>query len=342
VIVLVPLFVAVVVGAAAHEQYAEGHCEYCRWKALTFGLPFLAVGVALGVDRLLRFGRGRSVRVFGGILVALSAGALALANAKLIKAAHATDMFAIPAFRELRTAVSSLPTPASVLVEGADATWLDPTFVTSAIYYEIRGLDGVTPFLDAERHATLELAPVRWPEAAGVANPRKLYSARYQFVLSPFAGVRSRRALLAGDGVVWLFRRAPIDVVISRTRWVIDPDAEAAEAVPWIDQPFLMRVSSPRAQPIALRLRLLQPRKDFSTVTLARGGRPLPVTYSADRSKLCADLRARSGETVVEVVPQLRTPPPAAGRPNFETQYSDRPKVLGIGAIEATPGQCRK
>jgi len=338
VLVLAPVAAAVLFGFAAYRHYARGHCEYCLWKSLTLILPFLGIGVALGVHHSLTLVRSRAARVLVGAVLALAAGSVALADGKLTRAVYRTNAFVPASMRDLRDAVSSLPRPASVLIEGADSTWFQPTFFLPSVYYETRGIQGVSVSFDAPPETTLLLTPVRWPEPSGFRDTRRFYTSGYDYVVSPFNGVSSNRLLIARGGPVSLYRRAPIDVVISRTGWSLDP-ADAERRLPWVGQPFVLRISSPSARRAALTVRLTRPAGGRSTLEFERRGERLPATAPAP-DRLCVDVVLARGQTEVSVRPRfekLLVPPIRA---NFEAPLPRRPRLIGIRAVHAVPGRC--
>lgn len=333
-LVFAPVLVAVGLGLAAQERYANGSCEYCLWKSLTFMLPFLGLGVGLGAQRLVH--SPRTPRTAGVVRLAVAGLALAAAvsiaeaDRKLVLAVERSEAFVSPRLRGLDESVSRLPQGAHVLIEGADAR-LVPPFELPAAYFETRALPERKVSFDAVAPAPAYL----WLSAP----PEAYYSPRYTHVVSAFGGVRSRRRLLARHGPYSLFARAPIDVVVSRTGWSVEPTQDSS-AIPWITRPFQLRISSRPAQRASVVLRLTRPAGGGSTVVLRAGGRELPSSRSVDGVSVCAELRLNDGVTVVDAVPVFTLPVSFTPRATESEPVPPPPKVLGVAAIHARRGPC--
>jgi hypothetical protein len=324
--VVTPIAVAIVAGFAAYRRY--DHCQYCLWKSLTFMLPFLAVALALGSQRLLE--RSVVIRLALASVAFCAVILIGNADAKVIQATARSEAFLRPGLRDLKSSVSRLPYGSNVLIEGSDSAIASP-FELPAAYYETRGLPKRRVSFDALFPATAYLSPDRPPEL--------YYSPDYTYVVSAFTGVESNRTLLARHGSYALFRRAPIDVVISRTGWSINA-AGRSHAIPWITRPFQLRISSRKRQRAALRLRIAHPADSGSTLSFRQAGQGLPVVRSPDGLRVCVDLLLRRGLTVLDVEPLFETPVVLVGRATESDKFPPLPRALGLRGVEAAPGDC--
>ena len=291
--VLAPIGVAIGAGLYAYRSYEGHHCQYCLWKSLTEMLPFLLVGVALGLDRLgiSRVGRRRE---FLASLPALGVAAVALAvvghsDAKLIRMTDAQAAFFPEQLRAIGTTVKQLPVGSTILIEGT-STMPRPPFMLPAAYYALQGRHVVVAF-DAVQPA---------PAYLGVgADTRRFYTPAYDYVLTPFTDVRSDRDVIGQYGPFVLERRATVDAVVSATNWAL---AYRGPRQPSFAKPFDLRLSSPRPGPAALTL-TLGTRAQGGTLAFASRGRQLSTWSSQNGAMVCAEVRLRKGATVVRATP---------------------------------------
>jgi hypothetical protein len=335
-LVLTPIVVSIAFGLLAYRRYQGGHCEYCLWKSLTFILPFLGVGLALGVEAVWRAnGWPRFIRAATRAAVTVLAlaalGLLARSDVKVARAIEHTPAAALMSLRELDHVHVPLPKRAQLLVEGAEASDA-PKWTVPETYYAARGLHGARPSLPLVRDDALYLG-------VGVAkSPRQFYAPTYDYVLSAFPGLRSNRTLLASRGTYGLFHRAATDAAIVGASSAIDP-AEGKEAIPWLLGPLQLWISAPSRRRVGVLLSLRHREAERPLLQLASGRTPLPTFSSADRSRVCADAALGRGLTILTAEPDFPSRlPPARG--SEEDPVPAPPKLLGIGAVKILPGGC--
>ena len=319
VFVVAPVAVGVGAGLYAYRSYQGHHCQYCFWKALTEMLPFLLIGVAFGLDRLglARLGRGRQVFVGLPIIgVALLAFVVAArSDARLIRMTDSEASFYPEQLRALGPAIARLPEGSTILIEGT-STMARPPFMLPAVYYTLQGRG---------RHIVFDAVQPA-PAYLGVGPyARRYYSAVYDYVVTPFTGVRSDRNVISRYGPFALERRAPIDVVVSATTWALPPHGPR---IPSLSAPFDLRISSRRSGLAALTL-TLGTRADGGTVALASRGEELQTRVSPDGGTVCAEVRLRRGSTIVHATPlaPLGVTPPGQLGP------------VSIRGVRAEPGR---
>ena len=249
-LVLVPIVVPIVLGLLAYDRYQSGHCEYCLWKSLTFMLPFLGVGLGLGLDAIWGFRWWRTaLRIGVAALAFVAIAVLVRTDVKLARALAQSPAAGATALRKLDDAHVALPHQAEILVEGAEATYA-PKWTVPEAYYAARSLDDARPALPLARDDALYLG-------AGAGTPAsQFYDPDYGYVLTAFPGVRSDRKPLAIRGEYGLFRRAPTDVAVVGASTAIDPNA-GRDAIPWLLNPVQLWISSqrPRRAGVLVRLR---------------------------------------------------------------------------------------
>ena len=335
-LVLAPIVVSIGLGLLAYRRYQGGHCEYCLWKSLTFILPFLGVGLALGVDAVWRSNRwprfmGVATRVAVTALALGAVGVLARSDVKVARAIEHTPAVALMSLRELDDAHVPLPEQAQLLVEGAEASDA-PKWTVPETYYAARGIDGARPSLPLIRDDALYLG-VGVPK-----SPRQFYAPTYDYVLSAFPGLRSNRTLLASRGNYALFQRAATDVAIVGASSALDP-AEGKEAIPWLLGPLQLWISAPVPRRVGVMLSLRHREAERPLLHLVSGRKPLPTFSSADHSRVCADAMLGRGLTILTAEPDFPSRlPPARG--SEEDPVPAPPKLLGIGAVKILPGGC--
>ena len=318
VFVAAPIIVAGALGIYAYQTFQNGRCEYCLWKALTFMIPFLAVGLAFGIERLWRGGGPRNTvylrRGFAASVAIVALFAVGNSDKRLVQTTRSVGAFCPCGLDELGQRLDRLPSRAPVLIEGVDSI-PHPTFRLNAAYFAASG------------HKRTVLFDAGFPAIAYLVSPLAAptyYSPDYEYVLTPFANVRSNRTPLGHYGPLLLERRAPIDVVVSAPAWVV---ADTAPRIPRGTAPFWLRVSSKKAMDAAITFALEKPAGNTSTITFKSGQRQLE-TIATNRSKSCVNVHLEKGNTNIEATPVLD---PLAVQP---------PSQLGLAAIEAVPGRC--
>jgi hypothetical protein len=328
-LILVPIGTSIGLGLLAYRRYQDGHCEYCLWKSLTFMLPFLGVGLALGVAAAWRMSRWLRPAVV--VLALVAVGVLARTDLKVARALEHTPAASVTGLRELDDGNVPVAEEAHVLVEGAEASSA-PKWTVPEAYYTARGLHGARPSLPLARDDALYLG-------LGAANPPdQLYAPSYDYVLSAFPGVRSGRTPLVKRGTHALFRRAPTDVAIVGASSALDP-AEGREAIPWVLGPLQLWISAPRSRRAAVLVRLRHREGERPLLQLLKEGRRLPTFSAADRSSVCAETLLGRGLTILTAQPDFPSRPPLP-RATEEEPVPPPPKVLGIEGVEVRPGRC--
>ena len=333
--VLAPIPGALVAAGYAYRRYQEGHCEYCAWHALTFMLPFLGVGLALGVDWAMRRSvgpQGRLLAVRAGVLgLALAAlGAAARADVEVVRNVADSRQVLLGSTRELVDDLRALPRPATLLIEAPDASPVPVWTAAEALWLARQA--GVEASIDEQA-----------PFYIGPPLPRDdYYSPAYAFVLSPFGGIRTDRRLIDGRRRFSLYRRAPIDVTVARTGWALDP-AEGRSAIPWVNAPFQLWLTTRTAARAALTVELARPQRDRASLSFAVAGRPAAARAMAEGSRLCVELALRPGRTVVDVQPVLDVVPPFTLRLTagaYGWPLGPPPQAIGLAGLRARPGSC--
>ena len=247
-----PLVASALLAVWVYHRYGDQHCQYCMFKALTFALPFLAVGLALGMHALLA--RAGVVRRRRGLPRRCWRSPPSPRSPAPTGRWSGRSTSRRPRCRArsagLGAAIDRQGSPAPLLLEGMDATSV-PLWDTPEAYYLARQAPGSRISFDARGIAATALFRV--------LPARRYYSPDYRFVVTTFPGLRSGRRLISRHGPYALVRRAPIDVLITRPGWAFDP-AQGAAAVPWLQGPLQLWISSPAAGPAGLRYTLGGPR----------------------------------------------------------------------------------
>jgi hypothetical protein len=336
-LVLIPIVVSIALGLLAYRRYQGGHCEYCLWKSLTFMLPFLGVGLAVGVDAVLRWnGPAGLTRVASRsaviVLALVAVGVLARTDQKVARALEHTPAASLTGLRDLADANLSLPEEAHVLVEGAEASNA-PKWTVPEAYVAARGLHDARPSLPlAPRDDALYLG-------VGVPSPPdQLYAPNYDYVLSAFPGLRSNRTPLAKRGTYALFRRAPTDVAIVGASSALDP-AEGQQSSPWVLGPLQHWISAQAPRRAAVILHLRHREGERPLLQIFSGSRPLATSSPEDRSSVCAEATLGRGLTVLTAQPDFPSRPPTP-RATEEDPIPPPPKLLGIEGVEVGSGRC--
>lgn len=347
-LVATPIAVAFLLAGYVYLHY--DNCQYCLWKSLTFALPFLAIGLALGLREV---GGGAGwLRALAWLSVAAGVLGIVRSNVELARATYESAALTGSGERGITEEIAGLPGAPRVLLEGAEAT-ASGTWGPMELYYLARDIDprdrsggrpAVRLLFDPEPKTLLPVNP-----AAGF-----YYSPRYGYVVTTFPGVRDGRRTIARDGIYTLARRAAVDVSIVRTGWALDP-SEGASATPWVQGPFELWISSPRSGPGALRLRLGGPLAG-SSIAFAAGGRALRAVHRG--SSVCVGVSLRRGRTVVRVSPDFGQGGPrrfpvlsAAGlaipsqidprlRPTESDPIPAPPKLLTIEGLDVRADGC--
>ena len=324
VFVMAPILVAGALGIYTFHQYQLGHCEYCLWKSLTFVIPFLAVGLAFGIERLW-FGTGARGVVFLQRSLTASIAIVALvaignSNWKLVQETRSIGGFCPCEQSKLGNELNRLPSRSPILIEGVGAM-PQPVFMMPAAYYATRA-HGHPVFFDAGYPA------VQYLGLPTTESALSFYSPNYTYVLTSFEDVRSNRTPLGHYGPLLLERRAPIDVVVSPSGLAVD---NAKPRIPWVSTPFTLRVSSRRAVNAAITLSLARPAGSASTLQFT--ARRQLETVATNRSEVCVNVHLQKGSTSIQAVPVLD---PLSAPASWQLQ-----KELGLAAIKAVPGRCR-
>lgn len=350
--VLGPVGTSLSLGLYSYSRFQDGHCGYCAWKSFTFMLPFLGLGIALGLQwltpRLLRReGFARAVAVGAAFVVFLSAVAVVRADAKLTIAQYQSPAIVPTDLRRIADKVHELPKPATILLEGEDAS-AAPSFITPAFYYLMRGEDTKTSFETTPVAATYLGGALLKDELGASLLKDELgayYTPDYSYVVTAFPGLQSDRTLIARRGPYAVFRRAPIDVAIVRTGWAWD-SSEGRRAIPWVTNPFELWISSEQSGTAALSLRLTRARNNDSTLSFSLDGKKIVANRSVDDSRLCVEVPLKEGRTVLDVTPQV-DPKAVTKSANLPGQWLIKgtpvpppPKELGLRSVEVQPERC--
>ncbi len=256
VLVLVPIAVAVVLGLYVFRTGATdgGNCQYCLAKALTFGVPALAIGVGAGVQALVVLARtGRRVPralAAGGLAVtAAMAVAMGVGTTHMSQTIVDTSAYVPPEARALSADGERLGVKGGVFIEGIEATG-DLVYFLPALYQTVTKIPGAYPVYDGFWGAGYDLHLLANPISVGRNHPYQDYEdPDYRYVLSTYSGLDTGREVLARHGRYALERRAPVDVTVTRTEKIVGgPDRLAATAArPVMNGPVQLRVASPRA-----------------------------------------------------------------------------------------------
>lgn len=323
-LVIAPIVGALVVSLVAYER--NNACQYCGLKGFSFALPFLGVGLALGLARLATLPRPPVGAAAAAVVAILTIAPLARADADLIRVWGDSNAVLGASAREVTDAVADLPQPAQVFLEGTDAspvggwTWLEADYLAS------RAPGARVSFL-----------------TQGVALPlpgEQYYSPDYDYVLTTFGGVDSGRERVRDLGLYSLHRRAPVDVVIADTSWSVDT-ADSPRAVPWVGTPFSLRLSGDAAA-AALTVSYTRALGDGAALRFSQAGSPLPATERrADDSEVtvCLDVPL-AGVATVSVVPVPDRAAPATFRVDAVWPVGSPPRSIGVTAATAEPGPC--
>jgi hypothetical protein len=336
-LLLAPVAISIPLALEAHDRYQGGHCEYCEWKALTYILPFLAIGVAAGSDRIWRAirqrrGTWRLAAIAAGLVPLTGVAALAYANERLGEAVYESPAVLTNDLREVTASIGKLPAPRRVLIDAPDADNQSP-FQLPATYNLLRQTPDTYISFDASGIAPSYLYPLYLPIP-------KYYSSTYRYVLTPFAGMATGRRVLERRGNFSLEERRKIDVTIARTGWTLDTHQGAA-AIPWLQSPIRLWIASPTARHVTLRISLDRPLHDRATLTFAtERGRPLRVVPNADGSTLCVSIEAAAGRTAITASPQIDTAPPPAVRNTESDPLPSPPRAIGLAGLRADPTSC--
>ena len=331
--VALPVVTAIVAGLWAYRSYQNGGCEYCLWKALTFMLPFVGIGLGVAVTHLLPATRERSWRPWVsrsaiGVAALAAIAALGRSDAELIRAVVESPAVVSTPLREVGDTAGDLPSGSAILLEGADASGAEK-YSVPAFYYLARG-GGRRIVFDAGGVGTQYLMSPRPPEA--------YYSPDYAYVFTGFPGLKSGRTVVAQSGSYALERRASVDVAVARTGYAQDP-AEGRGAIPWVTVPFELWVASPKAAVTSLRIGLQRPTGSSATLRLfdADG---LPVPTAAVGNELCARVQLNAGRTTLRAEPVLPVPPPPLVRPTESDPLPPPPKALGLDSLRTGGATC--
>ena len=337
VLLLAPVAVTIPIALEARGRYQDGHCEYCQWKALTYLLPFLAIGVAAGSDRIWhairnRRGTWRLAAIVAGLVPLAGIAASSYANERLGKAIYESPAILSTDLRDVTGRVASLPAPRRVLIDAPDAD-NQSAFQLPATYNVLRHVPDVYISFDANGPAPSYLYPLYLPKPA-------YWTSTYDYVLTPFAGMETGRHVIEERGNFALERRRSIDVTLDRTGWILDTH-QGSKAIPWIQAPFRISVASPKAQRITLRVKLDRPLHDRATLAFATlNGHSLSVVPSADGASLCIPVQASKGRTEVAVTPRFDAVPPPAIRITESDPLPSPRRALGLAGLRAEAAPC--
>ena len=319
VFVAAPILAAWTLGFFAYRKYQAGHCEYCLWKSFTFMIPFLAVGLAFGIERLWHSAGSRGAVFLQRALVAavavLALAAIGNSDRRLVERTLSTGAFCPCGLDDIGQRLDRLPSRSPVLIEGVDLM-SHPTFTLNAAYFGARG------------HQRTILFDAGWPAIAYLVTTEaapSYYSPDYGYVLTPFENVRSNRTPLGRYGLLLLERRAPIDVVVSAPGWTV---SDTAPRIPQGSTPFRLRVSSKKAMDAAITVTLVRPTGNAASTLTFRSGRRRIETVATNHSDVCVNVHLRKGSTSIDATP------------NFGPLSVQPPNPLGLSAIKAVPGRC--
>jgi hypothetical protein len=324
-----PIAISIAFGLITYGRFQHGHCEYCEWKSLTFALPFIGLGLALGSQwALASLGKVGSASM--AVVAVATLFVLAYADVKLVQALYRSPAFVSSAERRLASDVSQLREPRTILLEGADAS-AAPAFTLPATYYLLRTDDRDRISVDSPAYASAYLH--------SYLEPKGTYSPRYRFVFTTFPGIQNGRRLIETRGPYGLFRRTRFDVSVSQSGWAWDP-TEGAGAIPWLQTTSVLSVASPIATPGSLLALLDRPQGGFDSIELrATGGRSATMR-TADGEIVCANIHFKRGRNVVFADPHFLASPPVVGRATESDPVPPPPKVIGLKAVVASRLPC--
>jgi hypothetical protein len=309
-----PLLVSAALALYAYERY--GDCEYCLWKAATFMLPFVAVGLAAGAAPAAHLLRGRGATAALLCLAAIALVAVARSDVELSRATYETPARTSSESRGLTAALNELGERPRVLIEGADAT-VAPLWTLPEAYALVAGASGTRISIDPG-------SPFARTFNLGLPPRPPLYAPTYRHVVTTFPGLVGDRRPIARHGIYSLVRRAPIDVALMRPGWALDP-GERSRAGPWLQGPFQLWVSGPATAQVAVTVTLGGPLAASAGLSFA-GRSPGPRVVQRGRSS-CVEARLDHGLAVLRADLDL---PPAAAAGAF-------PAVPGLGIGVGTP-----
>ena len=324
-LVLAPIGITVLLSGYSYFKYDD--CVYCVWKALTMLLPFLGVGLALGIDRLVRRspggagGRGRAWYAVAAVGAVALIG-LVRAEVALVRDWQGSNAALTEEARDLPESIAALPEPVSLMLEGIDATPAPGWTLLELTYLAHEGRADLTSMIWA-------------PFGPG------FYTPDYGYVATPFGGLRGERRLVARHGTYSLFERAPLDVVIADTGWSVAPE-DAPNALPWVSKPFELNVASARTGPGHLEVDYLRPLRRGSIAFFDAAWAPLPTATSArpPAVRACIDLDLVVGRNIVRGLPVVKDLP--ALDPDIVGLWPQGSpvKALGVSRLVARPGAC--
>lgn len=339
VVVVPPIAVSSILAVYLYS-YRTDH-EYALWKWLTLPLPFLFVGVAIGVHAALH----RPIPPFVPRR-ALAAAALGTAAMGLLAAAYADVKFtrllvshAAYVSADAREVVeeAQIPRGADVFLEGYEATPY-PLVDYIGLYLTALRLPGARVSYDVQGKG-----PGQQGDQLLRAQPpfEQLERSDYDLVFTTFAGLRSARTTAAQEGRFAVQRRAPLDVLtVGIGAWV----GEGENTVPYAIEPFQFWVSANRSQRASLIVRT-DSSEGPVPLSLTLRGRPLRLRRDADGTRVCASVPVERGFTVVDATPAPGPPREAEVWTTDSARISGQwppPALSGLAirAVRARAGDC--
>jgi hypothetical protein len=324
-----PIAIAIAFGLVTYRRFQHGHCEYCEWKSLTFALPFIGLGLALGSEWVLRsLGRPGSAAL--AVVAVAAVAALAHSDVKLAQALYQSPAAVTSGERRLASDVGKLPRPRTILLEGADAT-AAPAFTLPAGYYLIQTHDRDRISVDSPAYASAYVHPY--------LEPNGTYTAAYRYIFTRFPGLQTGRRVIETNGPYGLFRRAKFDVSVSQSGRAWDPK-DGPRAIPWLQTRTVLSVASPFATSGSLLARLDRPAGVADSLDLGATIGRSETMQTADGEFVCADMRFRRGRNVVFADPHFLAPPQVTRRATESDPVPPPPKVIGLKVAAASQLPC--
>jgi hypothetical protein len=327
-LVVIPVVVALVMGLYVFKTgAADGDCQYCLNKMLTAALPFLAVGLGLGLDALSRLASRRSLAAAAGALgiavMALGVAGMAFTTERVNRDLGQMAAFLPSEARRLMQSPSPIPAGASVYLEGVEDTG-DAVYYFPALYQLVKDVPRTRPYFDIDWQRPTGLYVLQHPTYfQKIGSTEQYANPSYEWVLTTFSGLKNDRQRVRSVGRYAVERRSAFDVIVARSNRIIggrDP-RPAEPARPSFDRSFELWVSSPR--PVKGHLVATASASLKAPPAFSIGDRQVEPFWNSNR-RFCVDLALVRGFTVVHLAP-----------PDFAEHG------IELASVAAGPGGCR-
>jgi hypothetical protein len=339
VIVLGGIGTASVIGFQASQQYGTNGCEYCAWKALTFALPFVAVGLGLGTSRLVALSRGKRGRLHralagsGLLVIILGLVMVGVADARLVRGLVNSPSAVSADLRDATAFAAAHSGGKPVLLEGLEGR-PHPFYELGMAYFLTSAATSRPAAFVASEGGVPYLTP---------PNPRAdaYFTSDYGTVLTAFPDMKTGRTEVERSGAFAVQAARRRDAVIAGPGVRVDPDAKPGRGIPWLIGPADVWVRTSRA-PTTLRIEAISPNGEgFRSVSVrALSRQPLAVRrYGDDGRNLCITL-PNTGVQRIRITPVGMPIPKPQGRATEEEVQPRPPAALGISRLDASGGPC--